>query len=153
MLAEEIQHEPGAHNRKGYVGLAVANMEMASRDTQGIVAAFSIQMDSNHVDISSRKVQVKPEPSSQPAALLVFHLDVETKLGIGPKLDFYAHQFLQSSFEGVEPGALVRLLQPATVCLFRQIMTKLSTKHARRIDGHLRETQLIGVLAVSGQLL
>src|ERR1700690_438625 len=111
-----------------------------------------MKMDSNHVDMSSRRVQVKPEPFSQPAALLMFHLDVETKLGIGPKLDFFAHQFLQSSFEGGEPGAVIRPLQPATVCLFSQIMTKLTTKPTGMLNGHSRETQLIGVLAISGQL-
>jgi hypothetical protein len=36
--------------------------------------------------------------------------------------------------------------------LFSQIMTKLTTKPTRMINGHSRETQLIGVLAISGQL-
>src|ERR1017187_3956656 len=75
-----MQRQPGAHYREGYVGLAVANMEMASRDIQGIVPAFSVQMDSDHVDTSSRQVQVKLEPFNQPAALLLLHLNVRFEL-------------------------------------------------------------------------
>jgi hypothetical protein len=110
MFAEEMQHQPRAHKRKGYVGLAVIKVKMASRDVQGIVPPFLVQMDSDHVNTSSREVQMKLEPFNQPAALLMFHLDIEGKTGIGPKLHFFTHQFLDSSFEGGEPGGVVRLL-------------------------------------------
>jgi hypothetical protein len=118
------------------MGLAVTNMEMASRDFQGITPDLLVQMDSNHVDTSPHKVQVKLEPFDQPAGLLPFHLDMEAKPGIGPKLDFFAHQFLESSYLGVEPRDVVRLLEPTVVCLFRQIMTKLATKRRGLIDHH-----------------
>jgi hypothetical protein len=132
------------------VGLAVADMEMAPRDIQGIVPTFRVQMDSEHVDASIRKVQVVLEPPNQPAATRLFHFDIETEPGIGPKLDFFAHQFLKSSFEGVEPGDVVCLFQSGTVCLLCQIMTELTTKNARMIDYHLRETRLVmSILSVS----
>jgi hypothetical protein len=36
-------------------------------------------MDSEHVDASIRKAQVKLEPLNQPATLRLLHLDIETE--------------------------------------------------------------------------
>jgi|ERR1035437_9585510 hypothetical protein len=143
MLADEMQHQPGAHNREGYVRPAVANMEMAPRDIQGVVSDFLVQMDPNHTNASSREVQVIPEPFDQPAGLHLFHLDIEFQAGIRPKLDFFTHQFLEPAFVGFKPGTVfVRALQVAAVCLFRQIMPKLKAQPAWMIDHHLREDRL-----------
>lgn len=56
VLAKEMQHQPRIHKWKGYVRLAGTNVEVASRDIQGIMPAVLIQMDSNHIDASSREV-------------------------------------------------------------------------------------------------
>jgi hypothetical protein len=76
------------------VGLAVTDMKMALRDVEWIVPPFSIQMDANHIDAPPRKVQVKLETPDQPAALLLFHLNMEGQPGIGPEFDFIARQFI-----------------------------------------------------------
>jgi len=122
------------------MGLAVANVKMAPRHGQGIAPHFLVQMDSNHVDTSPGKVQVKFEPFDQLTRLLLFHLDMETKSGIGSKLDFFAHQFLESSCVGVEPGRVICPPQLAAVCLLRQTMTELTPKRPRMVEDHLRET-------------
>ncbi len=132
-----MQQEPRTHDRKGYVGLAITNVEMATRNPQGIMPRFSIQMNSDHIDTSICEVQVKLEPFDQPARLLPIHLDVKAQPGVGLKLDLFAHQFLEPSFEGVETGrVVVRPLELAVVCLLCQIMTKLAAKCARLIDYH-----------------
>jgi hypothetical protein len=79
MFAKEIKQQPRVHNRKGYVGFTISDVEMASGDSQRIVPAFLFQMDSEHVDASIRKAQVKLEPLNQPATLRLLHLDIETE--------------------------------------------------------------------------
>jgi hypothetical protein len=94
MFAEEMQHQSGAHNRKRYVGLAIANVEMAPGDLQRVVPGYRVQVDANPVDASPRKEQVKLKLPNQPATLIKFQLDLETEPRIGLKLDILAYQFL-----------------------------------------------------------
>jgi hypothetical protein len=68
---------------------------------------------------------MKLEPSDQPTSLLPFHLNIEGKPGIRPKLNLITHQFLEPSGLGLKPGnVVVCLLEPAAICLFRQVMAK-----------------------------
>jgi hypothetical protein len=126
---------------------------MAPRNRQGITPGFVIQMDSNHVDVSSGQVQVELEPFHNSTGLLRFHQNIEAKSGIGPKFDFFTRQFLEPFCVSLEPWRiLIRPLEPGAVCLLCEIMTKLKTKLGRIIKYHPRETRFIGEFPVSGQI-
>jgi hypothetical protein len=152
MLADKMEHQPWIHNWKRYVSIAVTDVKMASRDPQGIVADILVQMDSNHVDVSFREVKVKFELLDQPAGLLPLHSNAEAEPRIGPKLDIFAHQFLELSCEAIEPGdVVVRLLEPAVIRLFCQIMTKVAPKPVGIIDHQIGGPRLRRVLPFARQ--
>ena len=94
VLAYEMYQKTGTHDRKRYVSLAIANIEMAARDSYRIVPDLLVQMNSNHRDTAARQMQVKLEASNEPALLSFLQIKLEGQFGI--RLEFYrrTHQFL-----------------------------------------------------------
>ena len=96
-----MHHKTWVHDRKGYVGFAIFDVEMAARHCYGIAAHRFVQIDSDHFDAAAEEMQIKLEPSNEPTLLLSLKLDVEAELGIRTELNLAALELLETILERI----------------------------------------------------
>ena len=135
--------------------LAAADVQVASRNNQGVPWPSYIQMNTHYANLPRRgQVQVELELGDSPASLLLLHPDVEIQARSRSEMDRVALQLLNATCLLAELNRLLReVLNPPMIFLIAQVCPHPPQQEIRRIEIQFIKSRFEGILSLKREPL
>ena len=125
VFADQMQYQPGVHDREWNVGLALIDVKVAPGYFERLMAGLLIEVNPDHADSTPDQLQVKLKTLDQPVGSVPRYFDVKGELRITTKFHVFAYQFLKTFSLGNELRPFIGSLEFPAVGMFCQVPPKL----------------------------